>query len=65
MNPSDPRSWPDKLMGLCLGFLFGTIALYVGVQLIASVWHILLITIAAISTVMFIIAVIRYRNRRW
>ena len=65
MNPNDPRSWPDKLMGLCLGFLFGAVALYVGVQLIASVWHILLIMLAAASTVMFAIAAIRSRSPGW
>jgi uncharacterized protein (DUF983 family) len=65
MNTTDPRSWPDKLMGLCLGFLLAAIALYVGVQLLASVWQVLLITVAAVTALMFTVAVVRSRSRGW
>jgi uncharacterized protein (DUF983 family) len=65
VNTSDPRSWPDKLMGLCLGFLLSAITLYVGVQLIASVWQVLLIIVAVVTTAMFTIAIIRSRYRGW
>ena len=65
MNATDPRSWPDRLMGLCLGFLLGSIALYVGVQLIASVWQVLLIIVAFVATVMFTIAIFHSRSRGW
>jgi uncharacterized protein (DUF983 family) len=65
VNTTDPRSWPDKFMGLCLGFLFAAVALYVGVQLIASVWQILLIIVAFVSTAVFTVAVIHSRHRGW
>jgi hypothetical protein len=65
MNGTDPRSWPDKLMGFSLSFLMAAIAVYVGIGLIVSVWQILLVIIATISAVMFTIAVIRYRSRGW
>jgi hypothetical protein len=65
VNTSDPRSWPDKLIGLCLGFLLATIAVYVGVQLIVSIWPILLLIIAAVTAGMFTFAIIRYHHRGW
>jgi uncharacterized protein (DUF983 family) len=65
VNHADPRSWPDKLIGLCLGFLLAAITLYVGVQLIASVWQVLLIIVAFVTTVMFTVAIIHSRNRGW
>ena len=65
MITNDPRSWPDRLMGLCLGFLLAAIAVYVGVQLIVSVWKVVLLIIAAITVLMSILAAIHFRNRGW
>ena len=65
MITNDPRSWPDRLMGLCFGFLLATIAVYVGVQLIVSVWKVVLLIIAAITVFTFALAAIRFRNRGW
>jgi hypothetical protein len=54
------RLWRTSLL------LLGTaIALYVAVQLIQAVWHILLAIAAALGAAWLILALLRYRRSGW
>ena len=62
MPNTDPRSWFDKAIGVCLGILVGAAALYIAVHLVLAVADALLV-ILGVGAFMAL-AVILLRNRR-
>lgn len=61
MVSHEPRRWGQVLLGWCLGFLAGAIALRLAVELVAAVWWQL--SIAAVLAVT--IAGVVWWRRRW
>jgi hypothetical protein len=62
---SDPRSWLDRLIGICLSLLASATAIYVAVRLIESVWTALLIIVAVAAFLVLAITVLRHWYRGW
>ena len=65
MATSDPRSWLDKAVGVCLAVLVGAGALFIAVKLIEAVATALIVIVSVGLFVAFGVAVIRARNRGW
>jgi hypothetical protein len=65
MSPSDPRSWPDKLVGLCMTLLIGAAAVYIAVRLIEAVWTALLVILGVGAFLAVAITLLRTRNQGW
>lgn len=62
---SDPRSWPDKALGASLTVLAAAIALDVAIEVIKSVWLILVLIVGAVSLVGGVVKLIRRRSQGW
>jgi hypothetical protein len=65
MGNSDPRSWLDKLVGVCLSVLVGAAAIYIAVRLVQAVWTALLVIIGVGLFVVLSVALLRARGRGW
>lgn len=65
MPGSDPRSWPDQLVGLCFSLLIGAAALYLAVRLIEAVWVTLLVIGSLLLAASLSWLVIRRRRGGW
>jgi hypothetical protein len=65
MSNSDPRSWIDRFVGVCLSLLIGATAVYVAVRLIEAVWSALLVIISVGVFVALAIAALRRRSSGW
>jgi hypothetical protein len=65
MSSSDPRSWPDKVVGLCLALLVGATAIYVAVRLIEAVWAALVLILSVGMFLVVAVVVLRARNQDW
>lgn len=63
MSTSDPRSWFDRLIGVCLGLLVGAVAVYVAVRLIEAVWTVLLVILGAGALLVLAVGLLRRRDR--
>lgn len=62
---SDPRSWLDKAVGVCLSLLACALALYVTVRLVQAVAVALLVILGISALVAGVVAWLRARNRGW
>lgn len=62
---ANPKSWIDKLVGVCVGLLVGSVALYAAVRLLEAIWSTLLIILGGGLLVAVLIAVWRARSRGW
>jgi hypothetical protein len=65
MSSSDPRSWLDKAVGVCLAALVGAAALYIAVRLIQAVAAVLLVVLGVGVFVALAVALLRARNGGW
>lgn len=65
MANSDPRSWLDKAVGVCLGILVGAAAIYIAVRLVQAVWTALLVIIGIGLFIGLSVALLRTRGRGW
>lgn len=55
----------DKLIGICIGVLFGAFALYCAVQLLASIWPWLVAIVGTGALVAVAAVVFRTTRNRW
>lgn len=65
MSGADPRSWLDRLIGICLSLLVGAVALYIAVRLMEAVWAALLVIIGVCAFLGIAFAVLSARRRGW
>jgi hypothetical protein len=65
MPNTDPRSWLDKLVGVCLSLLVGAAAIYIAVRLLQAVWTALLVIVGVGLVVALSVAMLRARGRGW
>ncbi|WP_421874691.1 hypothetical protein [Mycolicibacterium wolinskyi] len=64
----DPGSWVDRMIGWCLGILFGVVALYCAFSLIESILPTLIVIIgvlALIGLAIGAVVVINTWRNRW
>jgi Na+/glutamate symporter len=65
MSPSDPRSWLERLTGVCLSLLVGAAAVFIAVKLIEAVWTALLVILGVGAFLLVAVFVLRARGRSW
>jgi hypothetical protein len=65
VSQPESRSWLDRLVSRCFSFLLAAVALYVGVQLILAVWHVLLSVLVVIGVGMALAIFRRSRSQGW
>ena len=65
MPNSDPRSWFDKAIGVCLGVLVGAAALYIAVHLVLAVADALLVILGVGALFVVAVMILRMRQNRW
>ena len=65
MPDSNPGSWLDKLVGVCLTILVGAAAIYVSVRLLQAVWTALLVILGVGLFVALAVALLHARRRGW
>lgn len=65
MSNSEPRSWLDRAVGVCLSVLVGAAAVFIAVKLIEAVWAVLLVIIGIAVVVTAAVAIARARKRGW
>lgn len=65
MSNSDPRTWLDKAVGVCLSVLVCALAIYVAVRLVEAVAVALLVILGVGGLVAGTAAWLRSRHRGW
>ncbi|MDQ1736454.1 MAG: hypothetical protein QOH56_2705 [Pseudonocardiales bacterium] len=65
MSGSNPGSWPDKLVSLCVTLLIGAVAVFIAVKLIEAVWTALLVMLGVGTFLAVAALLLRNRNRGW
>jgi hypothetical protein len=65
MPSSDPRSWLDRLVGLCLSVFVGALALFGAVHLVESVWTQLVAAAIVLALIMVGIGWWREHGSGW
>jgi hypothetical protein len=65
MSRSDPGTWFDRLVGVCLSLLVAAAAVFIAVKLIEAVWSALLVSLGVGLFVAVAIVVVRSRNQGW
>lgn len=65
MSSSNPRSWLDGLLGLCLTLLLAAIAVHVAVRLIEAVWPALVLILGIGALLAAGVALLRRGDRGW
>lgn len=62
---TDPRSWLDRLLGLCLTLLVAVMALYAAVRLLQAILVPLLVIAGGVLVVSAVVCWWRSRRRGW
>ena len=65
MSSSDPRSFTDRLVGVCLSLLVGAAAVFIAVKLIEAVWAALLVILGVGAFVAAAFVVLRALRNGW
>jgi hypothetical protein len=60
-----PPSWLDRLTGTCAVMLVAAWMVFLTMRLLMAVWIPLLITAAAVTTIVVVLAVLRWRRQGW
>lgn len=64
MSGGAPRSWGERVLGLCFSVLLGTIALYVAVCLLRTIWPFLVISLGIAGPTWGAVRWLQFRRER-
>lgn len=62
MSARAPQSWGERVIGLCFSVLLGTIALYVAVCLLRTIWPFLVIALCIVGLMWCTVRWLRFRR---
>ena len=65
MSGVDPKTFIDRLVGVCLSLLIGAAAVFIAVKLVEAVWTALLVILGVAAFLAIAYAFLRNRRQGW
>lgn len=65
MTGADPRTFINRLVGVCLSLLIGAAAVFIAVKLVEAVWTALLVILGVAAFLAIAYAFLRNRRQGW